>query len=88
MYGAPAVGLSLIFDIIRVINFAHAAFLMLSLYASFWLWHSFRIDSYPSILIVAPSFFLLGYLVQRLLIRPMFVREKALIVEPPGGSPC
>jgi branched-chain amino acid transport system permease protein len=84
LYGALAVGLSLIFGIIRVINFAHGAFLMLSLYASFWLWYFFRIDPYLSTLIVAPTFFLFGYLVQHILIRPMFAREKALVVEPLG----
>jgi branched-chain amino acid transport system permease protein len=84
LYGALAVGLSLIFGIIRVINFAHGAFLMLAMYASFWLWHFFRINPYLSILLVAPFFFLFGYAVQQVIIRPMFIREKALVVEPLG----
>ncbi|MDH7499835.1 MAG: branched-chain amino acid ABC transporter permease [candidate division NC10 bacterium] len=84
LYGALAVGLSLIFGIIRVINFAHGAFLMLSMYASFWLWYFFRINPYLSILLVGPFFFLFGYAVQQWIIRPMFVRERALVVEPLG----
>jgi branched-chain amino acid transport system permease protein len=84
LYAAVSIGLSLIFGIIRVINFAHGAFLMVSLYASFWLWYFFKLDPYLSIVIIVPLFFLFGYAVQHLLIRPMFVRERALVVEPIG----
>jgi branched-chain amino acid transport system permease protein len=84
LYGAVAVGLSLIFGIIRVVNFAHGAFLMMAMYASFWLWHFFKISPYLSILFVGPLFFLFGYAVQDIIIKPMFVRERALVVEPIG----
>jgi branched-chain amino acid transport system permease protein len=84
LYGSIAVGLSLIFGIIRVVNFAHGAFLMMAMYTSFWLWYFFKISPYFSIIIVAPLFFLFGYGVQHVLIRPMFVRERALVVEPMG----
>ena len=84
LYGVVAVGLSLIFGIIRVINFAHGAFLMLAMYSSYWLWHFFKLNPYLSIVIVVPLFFFVGYAVQHLLIRPMFVREKTLVVEPLG----
>lgn len=84
LYGAIAVGLSLIFGIIRVVNFAHGAFLMTAMYASYWLWALLGVDPYLSILFVGPAFFLLGYAAQHILIRPMFVRERALVVEPLG----
>jgi branched-chain amino acid transport system permease protein len=84
LYGAIAVGLSLIFGIIRVVNFAHGGFLMAAMYASYWLWALFGMDPYLSIVVVGPLFFLLGYAVQHVLIRPMFVRERALVVEPLG----
>ena len=84
LYGVVAVGLSLIFGIIRVINFAHGAFLMLAMYSSYWLWYFFKINPYLSVVIVVPLFFFVGYAVQHLLIRPMFIREKALVVEPLG----
>jgi branched-chain amino acid transport system permease protein len=84
LYGAIAVGLSLIFGIIRVVNFAHGAFLMAAMYASYWLWALLGIDPYLSIIIVGPAFFVFGYAVQHVLIRPMFVRERALVVEPLG----
>ena len=84
LYGAIAVGLSLIFGIIRVVNFAHGAFLMIAMYASYWLWALLGVDPYLSILFVGPGFFLAGYAAQHILIRPMFVRERALVVEPLG----
>ncbi len=84
LYAAVAVGLSLIFGIIRVINFAHGAFLMVAMYASFWLWYFFGIDPYISMIPVAVLFFYFGYYVQEWLIRPIFIREKALVIEPLG----
>jgi len=84
LYGAIAVGLSLIFGIIRVINFAHGSVLMAAMYASYWGWALLGLDPYLSILVVGPLFFLFGYGVQNVLIRPMFVRERALVVEPLG----
>jgi branched-chain amino acid transport system permease protein len=84
LYSVVAIGLSLIFGIIRVINFAHGSVLMASMYAGFWLWHFFRIDPYLSILVVVPLAFLSGYAVQHFLIRPMFQRERTYVVEPLG----
>jgi branched-chain amino acid transport system permease protein len=84
LYASVAIGLSLIFGIIRVINFAHGGFLMMAMYASFWLWYFFQINPYLSIIVVVPLFFFFGYIVQNTLIKPMFVRERALVVEPLG----
>lgn len=84
LYAVVAIGLSLIFGIIRVINFAHGAQLMISMYAGFWLWHFWGVDPYLSIIIVVPLAFLGGYGVQHFLIRPMFQREKTYVVEPLG----
>jgi branched-chain amino acid transport system permease protein len=84
IYAAVSVGLSLIFGVIRVINFAHGGLLMASMYSTFWLWYFFQLNPYISILIVVPLFFCLGYALQSILIKPIFVREKALVVEPLG----
>ncbi len=83
-YGAIAIGLSLIFGIVRVVNFAHGSLLMAAMYASYWLWALLGVNPYLSIPIVGPLFFVLGYAVQNVLIRPMFVRERALVIEPLG----
>ncbi|MFG1180612.1 branched-chain amino acid ABC transporter permease [Xanthobacter versatilis] len=82
IYGGIALGLSLIFGVLRVVNFAHGSFLMLSLYLSFWCWSLLGMDPYLSALVTVPAMFALGYLVQRLIISPLIVRERALVVEP------
>ena len=38
IYALVAVGLSLIFGLMEIVNFAHGEFLMLAMYASFWFW--------------------------------------------------
>jgi len=82
MLGGIALGLSLIFGVMRIVNFAHGSFLMLAMYTAFWLQKLGGIDPYLSLPIAAPLMFLLGYLVQRFVIGPLIRRERALVVEP------
>ena len=82
MLGGIALGLSLIFGVMRIVNFAHGSFLMLAMYTAFWLQKLGGIDPYFSVLLAAPLMFLLGYLVQRFVIGPLIRRERALVVEP------
>jgi branched-chain amino acid transport system permease protein len=71
IYALISIGLTIIFGVIRVINFAHGEFLMLSMYASFWLFQLLGIDPYVSILIIIPIFFIAGWLTQRAFIQPI-----------------
>ncbi|RPI10094.1 MAG: branched-chain amino acid ABC transporter permease [Zetaproteobacteria bacterium] len=82
LYGAIAVGLSLIFGVMRVINFAHGSFLMIGLFIPFWLWQLYGFNPYLSILVAAPALFGLGYAVQAVLIAPLYKRERAMVIEP------
>ncbi len=82
LYGAVALGLSLIFGVMRVINFAHGTFLMLGLFIPYWLWQFFGVSPYVSILVAAPLLFALGYGIQATIIAPLFRRERALVLEP------
>ena len=69
MYGAiyalVALGLTLIYGVLHIINFAHGAMLMLALYAAFFLFHLLKIDPYISIAIVTPISFIFGYVIYR-----------------------
>jgi branched-chain amino acid transport system permease protein len=82
LYGAIAVGLSLIFGVMRVINFAHGSFLMLGLILPYWLWRLYGVNPYASVAVAAPALFLLGYLIQATIIAPLFKRERAAVLEP------
>lgn len=82
IYGAVAVGLSLVFGVLRVINFAHGSMLMLGMYISYLLWSIWEVNPYLSALVGGPALFVLGYLLQDKIIGPLFRRERAMVVEP------
>jgi len=71
IYALISIGLTLIFGVVEIINFAHGEFLMLSMYASYWLFQLYGVDPYLSLLIVIPIFFLIGLAVQRIIIQPI-----------------
>ena len=71
VYALISLGLTLIFGVVHIVNFAHGEFLMLSMYTSYWLFHLLGIDPYLSILVIAPTFFLVGVVVQRGIFQPI-----------------
>jgi len=70
VYGLVASGLTLIFGVLRIINFAHGAVMMLAMYASYWLFVLYGVDPYASVLITAPLFFAIGAGIEKALIEP------------------
>ncbi len=60
VYALISVGLSLIFGLMEIVNFAHGEFLMLSMYTAFWLWSLFGLDPLLALPICAALFFGLG----------------------------
>ena len=71
VFALIAAGLNIIFGVVRIINFAHGEFVMLGMFATFFLHNRLAIDPYLSILVVAPALFLFGVIVQRLVIQPI-----------------
>lgn len=71
IYALVAIGLTLIFGVVRIVNFAHGEFVMLGMYATFWLWKVWGVDPYLSLLITMPVLFAFGVLVQHFLFRPI-----------------
>lgn len=69
LYAMVALGLGLIFGVMRVLNVAHGPLLMLGAYTTFWLFHWFGLNPYLSLLVSMPLLFLLGVLLQRFLVR-------------------
>lgn len=65
IYALVALGLTLIYGVLHIINFAHGALLMLALYATFYLFSLAGIDPYISLLIVVPGSFFFGYALYR-----------------------
>ena len=69
IYALVAVGLSLIFGLMEIVNFAHGEFLMLAMYASFWLWALGGLDPLLSLPLVAAILGAVGLLVHFGIIR-------------------
>jgi len=67
LYGLAAVGLSLTFGVMKILNIAHGEFLMLGGYMAFWLLTLLGIDPFLSLPLVALALFLLGALSYKLL---------------------
>jgi branched-chain amino acid transport system permease protein len=70
VYALIALGLTLIYGVLHIINFAHGSLLMLALYAAFFLYALGGVDPYLAVFILMPAFFALGYGLQRFIIQP------------------
>lgn len=60
LYGLAAVGLALVFGVLRMLNVAHGELIMLGGYATFWLFTLWRTDPYVSLLLAGPALFTVG----------------------------
>jgi len=68
VYALIALGLTLIYGVLHIINFAHGAALMVALYAVYLLKTQLGIDPYLALPLVVPGMFALGYALQRAII--------------------
>ena len=69
LYGLGAVGLSLVFGVLAVLNVAHGELIMLGGYVSVWLFTLWRVDPFVSVLVAGPVLFLVGAVLFRLFFR-------------------
>jgi branched-chain amino acid transport system permease protein len=68
IYALIGIGLTLIFGVMRVINFAQGDLVMVGMYVTFFLFKGFGMDPFLSVILTMPALFLLGALLQRTLI--------------------
>jgi branched-chain amino acid transport system permease protein len=71
LYALIGMGLALIFGVMRIVNFAHGAFLMAGMYATYVLFDRFKINPYIGFLPAGLFLFAFGLLVYRALIQPI-----------------
>ncbi len=71
IYALIAIGLTLIFGVVRIVNFAQGEFLMIGMFATFWIFSLLKIDPYIALFIFTPLLFLLGMGTERLIIKPI-----------------
>ena len=70
LYALVALGLTLIYGVLHIINFAHGALLTAAMFAAFYVYRLLGLDPYLAAGILTPAFFGLGYALQRFIIGP------------------
>jgi branched-chain amino acid transport system permease protein len=70
VYALISLGLTLVYGVLHIINFAHGATMTAAMFAVFVAYSAFGIDPYVMIPALAVAFFALGYAVQRFIIAP------------------
>jgi branched-chain amino acid transport system permease protein len=76
VYGLMALGLSVIYGVVRIVNFAHGELMALAMYAAVMAFAAWGADPLWTIFPVALAFFAFGYALQRALINPFIDRPE------------
>lgn len=80
IYALMSMGLTLIFGVLRIVNFAHGEFLMLAMYGAWALTRFLGLDPYVAAIAVVPAMFLFGGLVYQLIIRRALPKPHLVVV--------
>ncbi|MFZ2069022.1 MAG: branched-chain amino acid ABC transporter permease [Xanthobacteraceae bacterium] len=70
VYALIALGLTLVYGVLHIINFAHGALLTAAMFAAYFAYRALGIDPYLAVILLAPAFFGVGYALQRFVIGP------------------
>jgi len=70
VYALVALGLTLIYGVLHIINFAHGALLTAAMFAAFFAYTLLGLDPYLAVFLLTPAFFVVGYALQRYVIGP------------------
>jgi branched-chain amino acid transport system permease protein len=76
VYGLMALGLSVIFGVVRVVNFAHGEMMTIAMYAATFLFAALNVDPFLAVLPIAAAFFVFGYALQAGVINPFITRPE------------
>ncbi|WP_029916105.1 branched-chain amino acid ABC transporter permease [Pelobacter seleniigenes] len=76
IYGLTAVGLTLIFGVMKVVNFAHGSILMVGMFAAYFFVTLTGVNPYLALPVVVPLLFVFGFAMQKFIIKPIFEAEK------------
>jgi branched-subunit amino acid ABC-type transport system permease component/ABC-type branched-subunit amino acid transport system substrate-binding protein len=84
IYALIGIGLTIIFGVMRVVNFAHGAMVMIGMYATYFLFTGLHIDPFLAIFVVMPGMFLVGVAIEKVFIHPVLKapeRNQVLLTE-------
>jgi branched-chain amino acid transport system permease protein len=80
VYALMSMGLTLIFGVLRIVNFAHGEFLMIAMYGAWAMTRYAGLNPFYAIIVVTPAMFLFGLLVHRLIISPGLNKPHTVLV--------
>ena len=80
VYALMSIGLTLIFGVLRVVNFAHGEFLMIAMYGAWAFSRLLGLNPYIAAIAVVPAMFLFGALVYRLVIGSALEKPHLVVV--------
>jgi len=75
IYALVAIGLTFIWGVMNIVNFAHGSMMMLGMYISFWLFTLLGIDPYLSLLFSIPTLFFFGMATEKYLVQPVLAGQ-------------
>ena len=80
IYALMSIGLTLVFGVLRVVNFAHGEFLMFAMYGAWGITQVFGLNAYWGLIAIVPAMFLFGAIVHRLIVRPALDKPHLVVV--------
>lgn len=80
IYALMSVGLTLIFGVLRIVNFAHGEFLMMAMYGAWLGTRYLGLNAYTAAIAVVPAMFLFGMIVHRLIVSPSLDKPHLVVV--------
>ena len=80
IYALMSMGLTLIFGVLRIVNFAHGEFLMLAMYGAWAVTRLLGLNPYLAAVAVVPGMFLFGGIVYRLIVKPTLDKPHLVVV--------
>src|SRR5215468_9499753 len=80
IYALMSVGLTLVFGVLRVVNFAHGEFLMLAMYGAWAITRLLGINPYIAAIAIVPAMFLFGAIVHQIIVRPALDKPHLVVV--------
>jgi branched-chain amino acid transport system permease protein len=80
VYALMSIGLTLIFGVLRIVNFAHGEFLMMAMYGAWAITKFLGLNPFVAVIAVVPAMFLFGLLVHWLIISPALDKPHLVVV--------
>jgi branched-chain amino acid transport system permease protein len=78
IYALIGIGMSLIMGVMKIINLAHGQLMMIAMYITYVLFEKLQIDPYVSLLVAMPALFIVGAVLQKVLLNPLLKVDSIL----------